>query len=257
MQPLPPALVTPEPTGAPRLLPTTMPAVSAPAQRSDQATAASVPQMQVIPRSPIATVRPALPAETGALGVPMSHQQPITPVRYQRREGDSEDTRMTYQIQVEPPGLDRLSRLDSEAKFQERVRQESLSYDSTEKTMFPEEPILSRETYYGRGGIWPERKLVVEPHYVCYKRLFFHDINAERYGWDLGPLHPMLATGKFFYDLALFPMRAASRPFEGDCNLGYCLPGDPVPFKFYPPEITFPGTVAELAVIGAMVAIFP
>ncbi len=37
---------------------------------------------------------------------------------------------------------------------------------------------------------------------VCYGRLLFQQKNAERYGWDLGPLHPVLSGLVFFGDVA-------------------------------------------------------
>ncbi|MFO0927295.1 MAG: hypothetical protein U0736_09680 [Gemmataceae bacterium] len=183
---------------------------------------------------------------------------PLQPVRYQQ-PGDSQtdENQSVYQIQLEPPGLERISRLDSDAKLRERIRQETQERDPKERVQFPEEPILSRDTYMGRGSIWPARHMIVEPHYVAYEPLFFQDINAERYGWDFGIVHPVLGAGKFYYDLALLPMHCAAWKCQTDTSAGYCLPGDPVPFKLYPPEITFEGTVAEIAVIAALVAIFP
>ena len=65
-----------------------------------------------------------------------------------------------------------------------------------ERVLFPEEPVMSRDVYYGRS--WPARNLLVEPNYVCYGRLLFEQPNFERYGWDLGPASVALSTGKFF-----------------------------------------------------------
>ncbi len=181
----------------------------------------------------------------------------ITPVKYQRPDPFAEEPRREYQIQLEPPGLERISRLDSDAKLQERIRQETKAIDPNEVVIFPEEPILSRETYYGRAGSWPTRTMYVEPNYVCYGRLFFQDLNAERYGWDLGAIHPLVSTAKFLYDFALFPAHFIIDPCGNDCSTGYCLPGDPVPFLLYPPELTVRGSMVEVAVILALVAVFP
>lgn len=183
---------------------------------------------------------------------------PLQPVRYQPpADGQTDENQTVYQIQLEPPGLERISRLDSDAKLRERIRQETQERDPKERVQFPEEPILSRDTYMGRGSIWPARQMIVEPNYVAYGHLYFQDLNAERYGWDLGVVHPLIANAKFYYDLALLPMHCTQWKCQNDSSVGYCLPGDPVPFRLYPPEITFEGTVAEIAVIAALVAIFP
>jgi hypothetical protein len=169
-----------------------------------------------------------------------------------------EDKRVEYPIQLEPPGLERLQRLDSDAKLQERIRQETKERgERDEVIMFPESPILSRDVYYGRGNVWPQRTLVVEPNYVIHGRLCFQDLNAERYGWDLGMVHPFVSTAKFWYDLAFLPMTFVNDPFGREANTGYGLPGDPVPFLLYPPEVTLKGSITELAVVLALVAIFP
>jgi len=99
---------------------------------------------------------------------------------------------------------------------------------------------------------------MVEPPYVCYRRLYFEQINSERYGWDLGLGYPLLSAGVFFWDVALLPYHAFTEPFRRyECNAGYCLPGDPVPLLLYPPELNLPGALAEAAVISLGFAIFP
>lgn len=181
----------------------------------------------------------------------------IVPVKYQRTDAGLDEAKSEYQIQLEPPGLERISRLDSDAKLQERIREETLGKDRSETVLFPEEPILSRDTYQGRGGLWTRRTMAVEPNYVAYGRLYFEDLNAERYGWDLGPIQPLVSTAKFVYDLALLPGHFVVDPCGNDANTGYCLPGDPTPLLLYPPELTVRGSVAEVVVILALVAIFP
>jgi hypothetical protein len=196
----------------------------------------------------LATSAPAAPA-AGA----------VAPVAFQRPAAVplADEPRVEYQIQLEPPGLERISRLDSDKKLQDRIAQETKEREFNEQSQFPDEPILSRDVYYGRAGIWPRRTMVVEPSYVCFDRLYFQDINAERYGWDLGPIHPVVSTAKFFYDFVLLPVHIVNDPFGHDCSAGYCLPGDPAPFLLYPPEITLKGVIAEVGVILALVAIFP
>ena len=122
--------------------------------------------------------------------------------------------------------------------------------------MFPEEPVLSKTPYYGRD--WPRMKMVVEPHYVCHGRLLFEELNAERYGWEIGLFQPLISTAHFYKDVLFLPYHLGSYPFRCyDCSKGKCLPGDPVPLILYPPELTVTGTVAEGLTIAALCVMFP
>jgi hypothetical protein len=159
-------------------------------------------------------------------------------------------------IPLEPPGMQRLFRLDSEADMQERMRQEGRERSSPERITFPEEPVISRLPYTGRTMAAMET--TAEPHYVLYRRLFFEERNSERYGWDLGVLNPFVSAGAFYWDLALLPYQVASLPLRRfESNAGLCLPGDPVPYRLYPPSISATGTLWEAGVIIALFAIFP
>jgi hypothetical protein len=159
-------------------------------------------------------------------------------------------------IQLEPPGPDRLFRLESEDALKERWRQELKDTRPGDHQIYPDEPILTRDTYFGRS--WQARTLYVEPNYLCYNRLLFEQINAERYGWDLGPVSTAVSPMLFFADVVTLPYHAFTDPFRCcECNAGYCLPGDPVPLLLYPPQLSAPGAVAETATILALLAIFP
>jgi hypothetical protein len=209
-------------------------------------------------------IGPRLAAKAVPVPPPPSTQAPSTimQARYQpppRLGMTLEEQRQTYQIQVEPPGLERLQlSLTNDPDLQERIRQETLTRVPNERVTFPEEPILSRERYFGRGGIWPQRGVIVVPNYTCYNKLYFEDKNSERYGWELGLLQPFISTGLFFYDFALFPMHCLADPCnKNDCSVGHCMPGDPVPYRLYPLEITPLGVAGEVAAILALVVIFP
>jgi hypothetical protein len=159
-------------------------------------------------------------------------------------------------IQLEPPGPDRLFRLESEDALKERWRQELKSTRPGDRQIYPEEPILTRESYYGRN--WQQRTLFVEPNYLCYQRLLFEQVNMERYGWDLGPLGAVLSPLQFFGDLAILPYHLATDPFRDcECNAGYCLPGDPVPLLLYPPGLSSSGALAETATVLVLLAFVP
>ena len=181
----------------------------------------------------------------------------VRQAKTQRGGAAADDEKKEFQVQVTPPDKERLSQLDSEAKLRERIRQETLERTSDEPVVFPEEPTLSREVYGGRVGLWPVRQLVVEPNYVVYKKLYFEQLNTERYGWDLGPISPLVCTAKFYADLVTVPLKFGARPCEREASTGYFLPGDPVPLLAYPPEITVTGTALEVGVIIALLVVFP
>ncbi len=162
-----------------------------------------------------------------------------------------------YTIQLEPPGLERLAQsVQSDAQLQERIRQENRERKTPERVTFPMDPVLSRDTYHGRK--WDPMKLEVAPYYVCHGRLYFQQINFERYGWGLGILTPVLSAGTFLWDFVTFPYQLAMEPCRCfEYNTGWCLPGDPVPLLLYPVEISATGAVAEIGTILTLVAVFP
>jgi hypothetical protein len=212
-----------------------------------------------LPPPPVPSAAPAPLVTTAAAPVPVPEQPgrpPLgVPAGYAGPEQPSEDTQGSF-IQLEPPGPDRLFRLESERTLFERIRQEGLQRTPREVAYFPQEPVLSRQTYPGRQ--WPVQGEVVEPHYLCYGRLLFEQRNLERYGWDLGAVTPVVSAGKFFADFVMSPYHAASDVCRCyDCNTGYCLPGDPVPLLLYPPEWSLTGAIAEGAAVGATLVLFP
>jgi hypothetical protein len=159
-----------------------------------------------------------------------------------------------YTIRLDVPGLGRLTMLESESSLIQRMRQEARARG--ERLVFPEETQLAKEPYPGRH--WSPYTKQVEPYYVCYQRLLFQQKNFERYGWDLGPITPIVSAGKFYWDVAWLPYHLATRPCEQyECSAGYCLPGDPVPLLLYPPEISATGLLAQAAVVSGLVFIFP
>lgn len=215
----------------------------------------------VIGRTPVrvpvrtSAATPALlPSSVGAV--------PPNPLQQTRFQGPapgvaSEDEKRESQIQTAPPGLERLSRLDSDEKLKERIRQETMRTNPNEVLEFPEQPILTREAYVGRGERWTRRQMVVEPNFTCYGRLIFEDKNAERYGWEIGYLQPFLSAGLFWADVAMFPTKCASDLCGRECSTGHCLPGDAVPFMIYPLGVSELGLGAEIATVVALMLIFP
>jgi hypothetical protein len=161
-----------------------------------------------------------------------------------------------------PPAPDpkRVFRLESGQTLTERMIREGREGVNPigEKYEFvpPDYPTVPEEIDITRR--WAPLSEMVEPPYVCYHRLYFEQINSERYGWDLGLAHPLISAGIFFWDVAWLPYHAFTEPFRRyECNTGYFLPGDPVPLLLYPPELSLTGALAEAAVIGLGFAIFP
>jgi hypothetical protein len=160
-------------------------------------------------------------------------------------------------IELEPPGLERLAQsVQSDAQLKERIRQENRDGKSPLRIVFPSDPVLSYDTYSGRK--WNPTRLEVAPYYVCHGRLYFQQINSERYGWDLGVLHPVISGMVFLWDFVTFPYQLAKEPCRCiEYNTGWCLPGDPVPLLLYPLQTSVTGTVAEIGTILTLVAVFP
>ena len=95
--------------------------------------------------------------------------------------------------------------------------------------------------------------------YLVHRRLYFEEVNAERYGWDAGPIQPVFSAMYFYRDCLMWPHNLASGLWREryDTSAGKCLPGNTVPYYLYPEEITlFGATVGAVAVTGAAF-IFP
>jgi hypothetical protein len=159
-----------------------------------------------------------------------------------------------------PPKPAQVFRLESEPALMERMAREAaqgenplgLSYQFVPPNYPPSLPpgVVERP--------WAPLGEIVEPAYLCYGRLYFEQINQERYGWDLGCLQPLISAGLFYADLAMLPYNAAVDPLRRfECNTGYALPGDPMPLLLYLPEPSLTGALAEATAIGLMFVIFP
>jgi hypothetical protein len=182
-------------------------------------------------------------------------QQPPPGAGGQPIGGPPEDN-TAYRILLEPPGPERLFKLESEKNFFQRIRQEGRNETPPNISVFPREPILSPTPYMGRR--WPAVSETAEANFVCYRRLLYEQKNFERGGWDLGAVTPVVSALAFYKDFVLMPYHSGTdvcRCYE--CSSGYCLPGDPVPFLLYPPEPSLTGALAEAAVVTGVFAIFP
>jgi hypothetical protein len=188
----------------------------------------------------------ALPAAGGILQAQAAQPRPAGPTSDQ----------MDYLIQLLPPPRDRMFRVMNEDALREQIRQENREMVPRQPAIFPEERPVTDEPYAPRD--FAAQVSLVEPSYVNYKRLYFQDINTERYGWELGFAQPFVSAGLFFADLALLPYHFGSRPFDCiESSAGYCLPDSPVPYLIYPPELSVTGAMAEAGAVLGLIAIFP
>jgi hypothetical protein len=245
--------------------------------------AAKAPAAPAVPaRTPARA--PAAPAKAAAVLPPVSagtaswlledpeHRpagaaRPVQPVAMQRAAPPADrsrpptdaglDENLEYNIRLTPPGVDTLFRRESETQLMERMRQEALSRRTPERVKFPDEdPYLTKEPYKDRA--FPPMNEVVEPYYVCYKRLGFEQKNFERQGWDLGFITPFVSAAAFYKDVFLLPYHVGTEPCRRyECNSGYCLPGTPTPLLLYPPEFSLTGTFLEAGTIVGIIFAFP
>jgi hypothetical protein len=161
-------------------------------------------------------------------------------------------------IRLEPPGRERLfGSRDSEHELEERMRQERRDTGTPGDTIqFPERPKITDKSYEVRR--FAPMQEIAEPNYVVHKDLLFEEVNAERYGWEFGPIQPLVSTAYFLKDVLLLPNNLAAYPHRHfDTSAGKCQPGDPVPYIVYPPEITWTGLAAEAGVFGLLTVAFP
>jgi hypothetical protein len=161
-------------------------------------------------------------------------------------------------IRLDPPGRERLfGNRDSERELEERMRQERRdSGPSNDPIQFPEKPKLTDEAFQTRK--FTPMVEMVEPNAIVYRRLYFEEKNSERYGWDLGPIQPLVSTLVFYKDLVCWPHNIATHPHRRfETNAGQCMPGDPVPYTIYPPELTGSGLLAEVGMVALLFAAVP
>jgi len=255
-QELPPLPAIPDPAAGPIALPPIPPPESTPLPppRREKTLHFS--------RDPVPQARPAPPGLKTAGGARPQPQrvalQNTTPpkARELRKEQQAEES-VQYTVPTEVPSPERLFKtMQSDEHLMEAIRQEKRSQNVVERITFPEEQPLSKVAYAGRR--WEPLKEEVQPCYVMYKRLLFEQKNAERYGWDVGVLQPLISSLKVYCDIATLPYHLGARPFQQfECSTGYCLPGDPVPLLLYPPEWSVSGSGLEAAVLVPLFFAFP
>jgi hypothetical protein len=184
-------------------------------------------------------------------GQPLASQPPrdAVPVPDTNREQDEDEGRF------EAPAKEVLFRLESESAFLQRVKLKKRIEQNNAEYTLPEETsitgVLQRRTFM-------PTQATVFPSYVVYHPLYFQQINAERYGWELGVFQPLVSTAQFYGDVLLLPYKvAANPPWTCDANVGYNLPGNPEPLRFLTVPFSWRGVAAEAGAAVGGAAIFP
>jgi hypothetical protein len=204
-----------------------------------------------------AAARPAIP--------PPPKAKPVTPPAPNvELPKDSGAPPKASSSNPELPTQEQLFRLEPEAKMIERTNKdiEEMNKRIPEKDKkkvlieMPVQPPLSSDVYPGRFFV--RATTYTEPNFVMFGRLYFDERNAERYGWEMGPLQPIASTGKFIGDVTNLPYKLFSFPcWKYDTSAGLCMPGDPVPYMNYPPGLSVTGALAQAGATVALYLIFP
>jgi hypothetical protein len=220
------------------------------AQSVTQGTVEWYPAGQGKPQPLPAAVQKAQNVEPAQFKAPPPTPLPDRILRVGAQAGKIKSAEQDYEfsIQIELPGLDRLTQRRSEAEFFQALRDEARFKPGVGRIYFPEQERVSDQVYTGRQ--FPYMVRFVEPQYVCHMPLLFEQKNFERYGWDLGPISPGIEAGMFFYDLVMLPYHVGSQACRCfDCSAGKCLPGDPTPLLLYREQFSVTGLVFEFGTI--------
>jgi hypothetical protein len=165
------------------------------------------------------------------------------------REQDAEE-----EIRFDPPTPDVLFRLESEASYLQRLRLQK---------RVERKPDLEVPAEKAIGGsilarTFLPRQATLFPSYVVYHPLYFQQINAERYGWELGVFQPLVSTAQFYGDVLMLPYKVATTPpWLCDTNAGYALPGEPEPLRLLTHPFSWRGVAAQAGVAWGGAALFP
>lgn len=243
--------------------------------------AADVPAPALLPAPPPPPPSRYLPPEpTPAPAEPVAHKQPVDvpgvagpvppgpSVAFKQPPGKIIPVDPKY---VQLPPREHIftvyNDLELEKAIMERLRQDLIeqqkkySPEAERYLVFPPLPVVSPPgvPYRPKTVAYAPSKMIVEPGYVVHRRLHFEEKNAERAGWDLGPLSAVLGAGYFVRDALLWPQSLASGCVTGfwSTSAGKCLPGTPAPYYLYPVGLTVTGTAFETLVVATTAFIFP
>jgi hypothetical protein len=161
-----------------------------------------------------------------------------------------------FSVRTDLPDFADLIRRDSETSYFRRVEQETRTSPHEPRLVLPETAPLSKEPF--RPRTMPRMVELVEPIYLCHRRLYFEQPNFERLGYNFGILQPALSLGVFYYDLAMFPYHFWSDPHcRLECNVGKCLPGDCAPLLLYRERFSPLGVLGTAGTVVGGLYLFP
>jgi hypothetical protein len=177
---------------------------------------------------------------------------------------DPRDVRSIYEQRYgKLPGKLDVFKFESQEELERRILRE-LRRDTTpkqiEENKFPAPPKLAPDgaVYVAKTVSYPPTRALIEPGYVVHRRLYFEEKNSERYGWDLGFVQPLVSGLTFFKDVLVMPAKVASNVHERyDVSAGKCLPGSPVPYYLYPPEVDIWGATFAAGIYTGTAFLFP
>jgi hypothetical protein len=158
-----------------------------------------------------------------------------------------------------------LRRLTEELRVEERERRTNdPNFREPDPAFYqvpPLDPLVPAGTPYVTKPVregYPAMRSLTEPDYVVHRRLYFEQINSERYGWDFGITQPVASALFFYTDVLFWPAQLASNPHERyETSAGKCLPGSPVPYYLYPPEIDLWGFAAQAGAVTGVAFLLP
>jgi len=187
-------------------------------------------------------------------------QPVVQPVKYQDQEAGS--------IPLPPSVLGVIKRAEKEvidpkelfSMKSEAQIDKAIVEESGPTSIYSQFPTYNRgfTTLQFAGRTFEPRVKYVEPSFVCHRRLYFEEKNAERQGWELGPLQPITSTLYFLKDYFTLPYNFGTRPCQRwECSAGKCLPGDPTPYLLYPVEFSVTGGLLQAGTVVGLAAIFP
>lgn len=155
------------------------------------------------------------------------------------------------------PRRDDVFRLDGDAVLNRRIQKEL--GDKKDEFPAPSALLPAGATYTPKTASYPPMRAKLEPTYVIHRRLYFEDTNAERAGWDLGPVQPVFSAAWFVRDVVLLPHNVVSGFWKNrwDTSAGKCPPGAPTPYYLYPRGYTVSGLLWEVPLVVGLTYIFP
>ena len=124
---------------------------------------------------------------------------------------------------------------------------------------------LARMQAKGRSIVfdrdWPKMGYCWDAPGLCYKPLYFEEVNLERYGY--GPRYlriaqPVISAGQFFVTVPILPYRMVAEPSR-QCvyTLGHYRPGSAVPYQIQLPPLDPKAGAVEGGLIVGLIYLIP